>query len=185
MVRDEKKMRQIVLYSAVSLDNYIARKDGNVDWLDAPEYELPDEDYGYTDFNQTIDTTLMGHNTYNALLGFDVPFPYPDKTNYIFSRTADHEDTEYVKFITGDIANFVRELKNEKGKDIWLIGGGQINTLLLNNHLIDKVRLTLIPVTLGEGIPLFLGQAKETTLKLESNKTYENGFVQLTYSIYK
>ena len=173
-------MRQIVLYSAASLDNYIARTDGNVEWLDAPEYDLPGEDYGYTDFNKAIDTTLMGHNTYKTLLGFDVPFPYPDKTNYVFSRTVAHQDTEHVKFITGNIVEFVRKLKNEKGRDIWLIGGGQINTLLLNNELIDKVRLTLIPITLGNGIPLFEGQAKETKFDLESSKSYDSGFVQLT-----
>lgn len=175
-------MRQVVLYIAASLDNYIARPDGNVDWLSYPEYELPNEDYGYHDFYKTIDTTLMGNKTYQVLLGFDVPFPYPDKSNYVFTRSADHRDTEYVKFISGDIASFVKQLKSDNGKDIWLIGGGQINTLLLNHDLIDKIILTLIPMTLGQGIPLFDGQSRETKFDLESSQSYKSGLVQLTFN---
>lgn len=173
-------MRQIVLYIAASLDNYIARPDGDVEWLHSPDYSLPNEDYGYNDFYKTIDTTLMGNSTYEVTLGFDGPFPYPDKTNYVFSRSTYNQDTEYVKFITGDIADFVRQLKNDKGQDIWLIGGGQINTLLLNNDLIDKIILTLIPMTLGQGIPLFDGQTKETKFDLETSESYDSGLVQLT-----
>jgi dihydrofolate reductase len=173
-------MRQVILYIAASLDNFIARPDGDVEWLNSAEYSLQNEDYGYSLIQKTIDTTLMGNNTYRMIMGFDVPFPYPDKTNYVFSRSQKNEDTEFVTFITGDIPNFVKQLKREKGQDIWLIGGGQINTLLLNSGLIDKVILTLIPVILGQGIPLFEGQTKETRFDLETSQTYDNGFVQLT-----
>jgi dihydrofolate reductase len=173
-------MRQVVLYIAASLDNYIARLDGNTEWLHSPDYSLPKEDYGYNDFYKTIDTTLMGKNTYKVIIGFDGPFPYTDKTNYVFSRSTDNQDTEYVKFITGNIIDFVRQLKKDKGKDIWLIGGGQINALLLNNDLIDKIILTLIPMTLGQGIPLFDRQTKETKFILESSQSFNSGLVQLT-----
>lgn len=173
-------MRQVVLYIATSLDNYIARPNGEVDWLDAPEYTIPDEDYGYSDFCKSIDTTLMGNNTYKEMLGFDVPFPYADKENFVFSKSDNHKDTEFVKFISGDIVEFVRQLKNKKGKDIWLIGGAKINTLLLANDLIDKLILTIIPMTLGQGIPLFERQVKETKFELVSNKSYDSGLVQLT-----
>jgi dihydrofolate reductase len=173
-------MRQVVLYIAASLDNYIARHDGDVEWLNSSDYSLKNEDYGYDKFLKTIDTTLMGHNTYKMILGFDMPFPYPDKTNYVLSRSAVNPDTEFVKFISGDITTFVQQLKNQKGQDIWLIGGGQINTVLLNKDLIDKIILTLIPITLGQGIPLFDGQAKETKFDLESSQSFENGLVQLT-----
>ncbi len=85
--------------------------------------------HGYNLFQKTIDTTLMGNNTYRMIRGFDVPFPYPDKTNYVFSRSKKNKDTEFVTFITGDIPNFIKQLKREKGQDIWLIGGGQIDVV--------------------------------------------------------
>ena len=173
-------MRQVLLYIAASLDNFIARPDGSVDWLGSPEFLLPDEDYGYNEFYATIDTTLMGNSTYRFILDQDVPFPYPDKTNHVFSRSAKNRDTEFVRFIPQDPVKFVRQLKREAGNDIWLIGGGQINTLLLNNDLIDKIILTMIPMTLGEGIPVFHGKYKEVKFNLESSKSYPSGFVQLT-----
>jgi dihydrofolate reductase len=170
--------RKLVLYIAASLDNYIARPDGDVDWLHAPEFLLPGEDYGYSKFYGSIDTTLMGHNTYRIIRGFDQPFPYTDTTNFVFSRSRRHKDTDQVTFISGDIIEFVRELKKEKGRDIWLIGGGQINTVMLNNGLIDRLILTLIPITLGAGIPLFQGDPKEVRFKPVDGNYYENGIVQ-------
>jgi dihydrofolate reductase len=173
-------MRQIILYTAASLDNFIARPNGSVDWLSSPEFLIPDEDYGYNNFYPTIDTTLIGNSTYRFILDQDVPFPYPDKTNYVFSRSTDKQDTEFVRFISRDPADFARQLKQETGNDIWLVGGGQMNTILLNKDLIDKIILTMIPMTLGEGIPLFHGKYKEVKFKLETSKTYQNGIVQLT-----
>lgn len=174
-------MRKIVLYIAASIDNFIAKPDGSIDWLNNPEYDpLPGEDYGYGAFCETIDTTLMGNATYQAVLGFDIPFPYPDTTNYVFSRSENKERHEFVQFISGDIAGFTKELKAAPGKDIWLIGGGQINTILLENGLIDKIILTIIPITLGDGIPLFQKGRKETKFVLESNQAFNSGLVQLT-----
>jgi dihydrofolate reductase len=176
-------MRQIILYTAASLDSYIARPDGDVEWLHSPEYTLPNEDYGYSEFYNSIDTTVMGNNTYKIMLGFDAPFPMSDKTNYVLSRSSANQDNEHVKFIYGDIVEFVRQLKNEKGKDIWLVGGGEINTLLLNNHLIDKIILTLIPVIIGEGIPLFSQKVNETRFELDKSATWQSGLVQLILKI--
>jgi len=172
-------MRQVILYIAASLDNYIARPDGNVDWLSSPEFLIPDEDYGYNEFYASIGTTLMGNSTYRFILDQDVPFPYPDKKNYVFSRSANNRDTEFVRFISHDPVDFVRQLKLDNGKDIWLVGGGQINTILLNSDLIDKMILTLFPLTLGEGIPLFHGKYKEVKFNLEASKSYQSGIVQL------
>lgn len=171
-------MRQLILYIAASIDNYIARPDGDVEWLNAPELRLPEEDYGYADFYRSIDTTLMGNRTYQAIQGFDIPFPYPDKTNYVFTRSEAFSDNDNVTFISGDVAAFVRTLKEKPGGDIWLIGGGQINTLMLEQGLIDRMILTLIPVLLGKGIPLFHGKPAETRFNPVSGRVFDNGVVQ-------
>ena len=167
-------MRHIVLFIASSIGGYIARLAGSIDWL------FTDEDYGYSEFYDSIDTTLMGKRTYKDVLSFG-EFPYPDKTNYVFTRREGMMDTENVQFITGSIPAFVRQLKKEDGKDIWLVGGGQINTILLSTGLIDRMILSVHPVILGQGIPLFGGIPAETHFKLERSQVFPSGLVQLSY----
>ena len=153
-------MRQLQLYIATSLDGYIAGPNGEIDWLDV----AGDLDYGYRDFYDSIDTTLMGRATYEITQTIE-EFPYPDKTNYVFTRNPNLLDTEHVRFISGDIAAFVRTLKEQEGKDIWLIGGGQINTIMLNADLVDGIILTVFPIVLGDGIPLFAPGARRAAFK--------------------
>jgi dihydrofolate reductase len=176
-------MRRIILYIAASLDGYIARTDGNLDWLTDKKYNIPDEDFGYTAFMQTIDTTLMGHSTYKAVLGLEMPFPYSDKKNYVFSRS-EHADTEHASFVKDNPVEFIEKLKEQDGKDIWLIGGGQLNSQVLNAGLLDEIILTYIPIILGKGIKLFSDEANEHKLKLKPTEgnQYRNGFVQLKYT---
>ncbi|SOD94753.1 dihydrofolate reductase family protein [Spirosoma fluviale] len=173
-------MRKLILYIATSLDGYIARADGRVDWLES--VPNPDQlDYGYADFLATIDTTLMGNATYQTILGFGGDFPYPDKTNYVFSRQRGQADTAFIRYVEEDPATFTAHLKNQPGKDIWLVGGGQLNTVLLNAGLIDQFIITLAPVSLGAGIPLFGPDAVETPFKLIKSESFETGFVQVVY----
>jgi len=174
-------MRKIVLYIAASIDNFIAKKDGNVDWLDDPDYAIEGNDLGYSAFYQSLDTTFMGNATYQEVLGFDVPFPYPDKKNYVFSRS-EKENDENVEFVSGDIVAFTKQLKAQSGKNIWLVGGGQINTLFLEKGLIDQIILTIIPITLGDGISMFQKGSVETKFVLEKSEAFQNGMVQLTFN---
>lgn len=175
-------MRHIKLYIATSLDNYIARPNGSVDWLES--FPNPDgNDYGYKDFLATIDTTLMGNNTYKEILGFDIPFPYPDKVNYVFTQQHDIKEAAFVRFINKDIISFIQDLKHQTGKDIWLIGGGQLNTVLLNADLIDEMIITIVPIILGEGIPLFTPGAKENVFELIHSQAFPSGMVQMSYKL--
>lgn len=173
-----------MLYIAASLDGYIARPDGDTSWLHDKKYTIPDEDFGYTAFLQTVDTTLMGHSTYKVIAGFDMPFPYPDLKNYAFSKSPGHQDTEFVSFVQEPAADFIEKLKEQPGKAIWLIGGGELNSLVLNAGLLDEIIITYIPIILGNGIPLFSREAGEHKLKLipTGSNVYRNGFFQVKYS---
>ena len=174
-------MRKLQLYIAASLDGKIARPDGDVAWLD----EVPNpghDDYGYAAFMQEIDTTLMGHNTYRQLLDFDIPFPYTETDNYVITRDRNRMQADHVTFISGNVGRFVRNLKESEGKNIWLIGGGQVNTLFLNEGLIDELILFVMPVVLGKGIGLFEGRPDISFLELSSHKRYSSGVVRLNYS---
>ncbi|WP_077920636.1 dihydrofolate reductase family protein [Spirosoma sp. 209] len=172
-------MRKLILYIATSLDGYIARPDGRVDWLEAiPNPDLLD--YGYDDLLAGIDTTLMGNSTYQVVLGMEGEFPYADKINYVFSRSA-RPDAPYVQFVAEDPVAFVRSLKQTDGQGIWLIGGGQINTILLNAGLIDELIVSVAPIVLGAGIPLFGDGATETPLTLVSSQAFDTGFIQMIY----
>ncbi|MCC6413798.1 MAG: dihydrofolate reductase [Saprospiraceae bacterium] len=174
-------MKKLICYIAATTDGFIARPDGNIDWLTSlPEPE--NDDYGYAEFLSGIDTTLMGNATYKEVLGFGGPFPYPDLKNYVFTKASNVPATEYVEFVSGDIAAFVRELKEKDGKDIWLIGGGKINAIMLEAGLIDEMILAVVPQVLGRGIPLFEGANAEAKLNLVSHKAFSNGIIQGKYT---
>lgn len=167
-------MRKLKLFIACSIDGFIARENGDVEWL------FTDADYGYDKFYKTIDTTLMGKNTYKKILTFG-EFPYKDKINYVFAHQAQPK-RDNVEFIQKDATYFVKNLKNKPtGSDIWLIGGGQIISLLHNHALIDEYILAIHPIILGEGITLFDFIHQEQALKLKEHQIYESGLVQLTY----
>ncbi len=117
-------------------------------------------------------------NTSHKLTLTSPEFPYPDKTNYVFTRGTPPPDTTYVRFVSGDIAAFVRSLKQESGKDIWLVGGGQVNTVMLNEGLVDEMILTIFPLVLGEGTPLFSPGATRSSFKTLSCETFETGLIQ-------
>lgn len=179
--RDMKK--KIKLYIAVSLDGYIARPDGNLDWL--TKYPMPTgTEYGYKDLMDSIDTIIMGGKTYRAVLDMDFEWPYSDKACYIVShRNTNLTPTKNVKFITENVVETVKALKQQDGKDIWLVGGGQVITLLLNHDLVDEMQICYIPVILGNGIPLFPNQPKESTWKFAGSEAYDSGIVKITYVI--
>lgn len=173
-------MRKVKLYIAVSIDGFIADKNGSVTWLE--EFPNPDRlDYGYFAMYDSIDTTLMGNATYQQVLGFDIPFPYSDKQNFVFTRNNAVTKDDNVTFISDDIIGFIKTLKQKKGKSIWLIGGGQINTILLDADLIDEMIISYMPIVLGEGIPLFASATQLKSFRLLKSEIFGTGVVSLTY----
>lgn len=172
-------MRKIILYSAISTDDYIADSRGQIDWLNNPSVITEGEDYGYSAFYASVDTTLMGNTTYTQIMGFGGAFPYPDKKNYVVTSQDGLPDTQYVRFVSGDIPSFCKQLKNEPGKDIWLVGGGKLNSTLLAAQLVDRLVLTKMPVALGSGIPLFNDATWKAAFRNVSTKIYGKGVLQM------
>lgn len=169
-------MRQVKLYIAASLDGKIAGINHDLDWLPQPE----DDDYGYGELLDSIDTILMGYTTYKVTSGFG-DWPYKDKTSYIFTRDASKECIADVELISEDPVSFTRNLKNQPGKDIWLVGGGNIITQLHDAGLIDEYIITTIPIVLGKGIELFPNINREQSLQLHKHKVYANGVTMMYY----
>lgn len=171
-------MRKMKLFIACSLDGYIASKDGDISFLN--QAELPGEDYGYTSFLKTIDTVIMGRKTYEKIISFDVPFPHPNETVYVFSSTLKGKN-EHVIFVNNHVETFIENLKATQGKDIFLDGGAQLIKSCLTYQLIDEMIITILPLLLGDGIPLFLPIKHTQTFSLIKEQKFSNGLIQLTY----
>jgi dihydrofolate reductase len=172
---------KVILYIACSIDGYIAKPDGNLEWLNS--IPNPDNiDHGYSDLLKRTSCIIMGRRTYSEVLGFGVDWPYSGIKTYVASRNNDFKiETPLTYKLSGDIAEAVNKIKLETSKDIWLVGGGQLVTYFLNNDLIDKMIISVIPTILGEGIPLFPGNPKETKWTLIENTAFSTGIVSLTY----
>ena len=166
-------MRRLILYIATSLDGYIARTSGEVDWL------FTDQDYGYTEFFAGVDTVLMGRKTYEQLPNFG-EYPYKGTSGFVFSRTPRDPDAN-VTFICGDMAAFVSELKRRLGKNIWLVGGGEIVAECVRHDLIDEFLVFIHPIILGVGIPLFAPGPPERPLQCIGVERFGSGLVQVSY----
>lgn len=167
-------MRKLKLYIAASLDGKIARKDDSIDWLPDPTTE----DYGYQEFYDSIDTTVMGYKTYEVCLGLG-DWYYKDKVNYIFSRDSSRDLIPEATLVNQSPVDFVKELKQQEGKDIWLLGGGEIIKLMHDAGLIDEYIIAYIPIILGEGVLLFPEIQQQKNLTLTKHRVYSNGVVML------
>ncbi|HEY9801667.1 MAG TPA: dihydrofolate reductase family protein [Leptolyngbyaceae cyanobacterium] len=169
-------MRKIILFIASSLDGYIARESGDIDWL------FTDQDYGYTEFYAQVDTVIMGNKTYQQVLSFG-EYPYQDKEVFIFSRTQSGTTDNNAKFVNSDWLNFIKTLRQSHGHDIWLAGGAQLIHFFLQHHFIDELILSIHPMILGSGIPLIVNDPSlATKLELRNVKTFDTGLVQIFYS---
>jgi dihydrofolate reductase len=170
-------MRKLILGLAVSLDGFIEGPNGEIDWC------TPDPDYDFSGFFDRFDTIFIGRKTYQMSLEMEGgPAGFPKFKEYVFSTTLD-KVKEGATLIKGDTKTEVEKIKKEKGKDIWLFGGAGLTTSLMNLKLIDELSLTVHPVLLGGGKPLFNNIKDRIILALLDTKTYSTGIVSLTYSL--
>ena len=170
--------REFILYISMSLDGYIAKKDGSIDWLaDHVEGEV---DLGYETFLSTVDTVIMGSKTYKQIveeLSPDV-WPYEDKKCYVVT-SSDYPQNPHVTFVS-DIDSLVCQLQQEEGKDIWILGGSKVVAHFMEKNLIDEFQIAIMPVILQEGIPLFSYEGKACSLRLVESKVI-SGVTLQTY----
>lgn len=174
-------MRKVTFGGANSLDNYIARKDDAVDWLMwSDEAAAMMKDYW-----AKIDTILMGRKTYEVGLRLTKGKgnPYPGIKTYVFSRTLKESADKSVKIVSSDAVEFVRNLKNQEGKEICVMGGGDFAKTLLETGLIDEIGFNIHPVLLGSGIPLFYEMSRQIDLELIECKPFKNGCIAVTYRV--
>jgi dihydrofolate reductase len=170
-------MRKIKLYITASLDGFIAPPDGDLEWLIG--YPVPSKE-DHRNFMDSVDTVIIGGRTYSNFICMDVLWPYKDKTVYVVTRHPLME-REGVNFITENVTESISELKKGNGKNIWLVGGAELTSLLLGNGLIDEMIITYVPETLERGIPLFTDKPEEKGWVLKEDIMYDNKAVRKTY----
>jgi len=179
-------MRKIIVHIATSADGFIARKDGGIDWLDRPAPK--GVDYGLAAFYKSIDTILYGRKTYEVAVKFvedGIPIPSDDRVrNYVFSRRPLPKKILHgFEFVKEPIKKFAKRLRAQQGKDIWMMGGGELIASFLDAGEIDEFSISVIPVFIGEGIPLIAPRHRTVPLKLLSTKKFSDGVVQLHYEV--
>ncbi len=181
-----RSRRKVIVYIATSADGFIARPDGDVDWLNR---RPPTVDYGMRAFYLTIDTILWGRKTYDWLLNY-----YKNRgkkagmfdrklANYVFSRKPPKRGAPGVEFVSEPVKAFAQRLRAKPGKHIWMMGGGELIASFLDAGEIDEFDIHVIPVFIGEGIPLVAPRHRDVPLRLRSARKYPDGVVRLRYEV--
>jgi dihydrofolate reductase len=180
-----KRERKIIVYIATSADGYIARTDGNVDWLNRPRTA---GDYGMGAFYRSIDTILWGRKTCDLALDFQKKGVMKSAfdtnvKNYVFTRKRRRRAPPGVYFVNEPIKEFAKRLRATPGKNIWMMGGAGLIASFLDAGEIDEFIIHVIPTFIGEGIPLVQPNRRDVALSLKSVKRFEDGVVRLHYAV--
>jgi dihydrofolate reductase len=179
----------VTIHMAASLDGFIARKDGRVDWLETAD-EFPGGDTldpAYVEaFLQTIDCYVMGSRTYETACRFEAQglgWSYGDKPTFVLTSRELPRTRQSVEFYTGDLASFVNDRLRPRFRSIWFVGGGVVCGECLRRGLADEVRYSILPVLIGDGISFFGTLDRDIALHLAEVKAYKNGIVELRYEV--
>jgi dihydrofolate reductase len=177
------KPRKVIVHIATSADGYIARSDGDLDWLTSRP--APEGFYGMNAFMKSIDTKVLGRKTYEVSLRMGAKFDSKNRS-IVFSRHSSPADAPSgVEFVNEAIGPFVSHLREQPGKDIWLMGGGEIIASFLDEQAIDEFVISVAPVFIGEGIPLIARRHRHVPLNLLTVERFDDGLVQLHYRVQK
>ncbi|WP_226576617.1 dihydrofolate reductase family protein [Halobacillus litoralis] len=171
-------MGKVILYIAQSLDGYIARENGEIDWL----WDDTDEDYGYERLYESVGTVFLGRKTYERILESADEFPYKKKDIYIVSNAKEGNDQHGTYIQPEQVKPLVNILKGEQNQNIWVVGGAQLIHEFIELKLIDEYQLVIQPTLIGKGIPLFQHSSQEEDLSLTHVQPYPDGMLLLTYT---
>jgi dihydrofolate reductase len=169
-------LREVVLSVAMSLDGYIARRDGSVDWL------IMDPKLDLGAFMRSVDVILAGRRTLEPAVGSGGGHKSLGMAAYVFSRSKEPGKRDGVEYVNRAPGELVRELKGKPGRDIWLMGGGELARDFLRDDLVDRMELGIMPILLGDGIPLFPRGFPERRFELRNAESYPSGIVMLKYA---
>lgn len=171
---------KVSVYIATSIDGYIARNDGNLDWLHYGH--TGDEDYGFKKFINSIDALILGRKTYEVVSAFD-EWPYKGKRVIVLSNTL-NEVRKEAELFSGRLTDLLSKLHNENVSHVW-VDGGITASKFLEAGLVDELTISVIAMVLGFGIPLFSKMNTEHKCRLVSSHSYPSGLVQLKYEVIK
>jgi dihydrofolate reductase len=172
--------RKIIVHIATSADGYIARPDGNLEWL--TNRPAPAGFYGLPEFERSIDATILGRKTFDWSLQMGARFS-ADTTYYVFSHRPPGSGPAGVHFVTESVGAFAERLRKQPGKNVWMMGGGEIIGSFLDEDAIDEFVITVMPIIIGEGIPLFAPRHRTVALRLLGVKQFPDGVVQPHYEV--
>ena len=173
--------RKIIVNIATSADGYVARPDGNLDWL--TERPAPKGFYGLPEFQRSTDAKILGRKTFDRSLQMGARFS-EGAVHYVFSRRPPSASVPAgVHFITESIGAFAERIRTQAGKNVWMMGGGEIIGSFLDEDAIDEFIITVVPTFIGEGIPLLAPRHREVALRLLGVQQFPDGVVQLNYKV--
>ena len=171
-------MRLVKYFVASSLDSYISRKDGSVDWL------FLDQDYGMKEFFASVDVAVMGRKTYTKAQELSPQgVRFPGMKTYVFSHLLPKGKQESVEIISDSTENWLKLIRATPGKDIWLVGGGEMVREFLQKKMVNEIGISIHPRLLGDGIPLYAQPYPETELELIRSKAHPSGLLQVFYRV--
>ncbi|MEM7587558.1 MAG: dihydrofolate reductase family protein [Acidobacteriota bacterium] len=170
----------VTYYVAASLDGFIAESDGGIDWLDVAE--AGDEDYGYAEFFAGVDCLAMGRATFDVAMGYG-SWLYGEHPCWVWTHRPIDNAPEPVRITTKPPVEVVAEAEAAGLRHLWLVGGGQLATAFRDAGLVTRMIVSVIPTTLGRGLPLFAASKERQDLQLEDCRRYDSGVVQLNYAV--
>lgn len=182
---------RVTIHMVASLDGFIARRDGSVDWLETSDTFDGGKNMDaelIKEFLATIGCYVMGSRTYETALGFEAKgfgWAYGDTPTIVLTSRSLPSRRSSVKLYSGDLTQLVNEQLRPSFRSIWFVGGGSVSGTCLRLGLADEVRYSIVPVLIGEGISFFEGLQRETALHLRNVNAYKSGLVELHYDVRK
>jgi len=180
---------RVTIHMVASLDGFIARKDGSIDWMETSDVfaggDTMDPEFVEA-FLKTIDCYVMGSRTYETALRFEgqgLGWAYGDKPTFVLTHRELPRTRDTIEFYSGDLAQFVNGRLRPRFRSVWFVGGGAVSAECLRLGLADEVRYSILPILIGDGIPFFGRLERDIALHLAEVKAYQNAMVALRYQV--